>query len=366
MKNRKMFVLAVIVLTVALLACGIGGAKETEEGPAAPSSGGAQGSQGEATVAEEVEAPEGGAAEQDLNLSNVTEGLGTLNSYKSVYSLKFAGQDAQGQPVEGSLESREEFTKEPRAQRIAITSTGLSSEQAAQSGTFEVITIGDTGYMITQDTDGKTSCISMSSSEDTQLGQGLFSPDVLGGVSGAKYVNTETVNGVKAKHYAWKEGGLAGLGFTSGQGEVWVATDGNYVVKYTAEATGKTVWFGTGEEEGTITVDYNLTEVNGSFQIEPPSDCAGPATDIPVMADAQDKTAFGEMISYSSPSALADVVTFYSAEMPNNGWQPSGEPTQMEGFASLEFTKDNREAQVMITYDTEKQLTNVVITTSTE
>jgi len=43
-----------------------------------------------------------------------------------------------------------------------------------------------------------------------------------------------------------------------------------------------------------------------------------------------------------------------------------GEPTEMEGLATLEFTKDNRKAQVMITCDQDKQITNVIITTGQE
>jgi hypothetical protein len=57
-------------------------------------------------------------------------------------------------------------------------------------------------------------------------------------------------------------------------------------------------------------------------------------------------------------------VQFYKTEMPNNGWQPSGEPTEMEGIAMLEFAKDNRKAQVMITTNQDQPTVNVVITTS--
>jgi len=367
MKNVKMFMLVVTVLALAALACSIGG-------------GGGQPSEGVATLIPGGGVGEGGTpptqetatsalppAEQDLTLSTLTEGLATLKSYKSAFTIKFVGKDQQGQPVNGSLETREEFTQEPKAQRIAFTSIGLSPEQAAQSGTFEMVTIGDTSYLIMQDQDRKRSCIS-TSSEATQPQQGLFTPEMLGGISGAKYVNTETVNGIKTKHYTWKEGGgLVGLGFTSVKGDVWVAVDGNYVVKYMAEATGKgTLFFGSSGEEGTITIEYNLTEVNGSFKIESPAECEAVATDIPIMADAKDKATFSEMVSYTSASAFADVVQFYKKEMPNNGWQPSGEPTEMEGLATLEFTKDNRKAQVMISYDQDKQIANVIITTTQE
>lgn len=368
MKNVKILMLVVIVLALAALACSIGGGggQPSDNGAATPASGGGEGGEIGTSPTKEAATSAPAPAEQDLTLSTLTEGLANLKSYKSTFTIKFVGKDQQGQPVNESWEMREEFTQEPKAQRIAVTSIGLSEEQAAQSGAFEMITIGDTSYMVMQDNDGKRSCISTSSDEATQPEQGLFSPATLGGVSGAKYVKTETANGIKAKHYVWKEGGLVGLGFTSAKGDVWVAVDGNYVVKYTAEATGKGTLFGSTAEEGTITVEYNLTEVNGSFQIEPPAECEAPATDIPIMADAKDKSTFGEMVSYMSASAFADVVEFYKTEMPNNGWQPSGEPTEMEGLATLDFTKDNRKAQVMISYDTDKQITSVLITTSQE
>jgi hypothetical protein len=324
------------------------------------------GAQSEPTPTEAAEATEAPApAEQDLTLSNLTEGLAGLRSYKSTFALKFAGQDEQGQPVNLFWETREEFIQEPRAQRIAVTTSG-SQGQPTQAGTFEWITIGDTSYMVTQDQGGTPSCISVSSDSATPPEQGLFSPNMLGGISDAKYVNTENVNGVQTKHYTWKDsGGLLGMGFSSVNGEAWVAVDGNYVVKYLSQATGKGGFLtGASQAEGTLNVEYNLTEVNGAFSIAPPDGCQTAATDIPVMADAADKSSFGEMTSYSSASAFADVVQFYKTEMPNNGWQPSGEPTEMEGMAVLEFAKDTRKAQVMITSDQGQPKVNVVITTS--
>jgi hypothetical protein len=368
MKNVKILMLVVTVLALAALACSIGGGggQPSDTGAATPVTGGGGGAEVGTSPTQEAATSAPAPAENDLTLSTLTEGLAALQSYKSTFTIQFAGKDAQGQPVNGSFETREEFIQEPRAQRIAFTSIGFSAEQADQSGAFEMITIGDTRYMVMQDQDGKRSCISTSSDEGTQPQQGLFSPDMMGGVSGARYVNTETANGIQAKHYTWQEGGLAGLGFASAKGEVWVAVDGNYVVKYTAEATGKGALFGSTQEEGTIAVEYNLIEVNGSFKIEPPAECEAAATDIPIMADASDKSTFGEIMSYTSASALADVVEFYKREMPNNGWQPSGEPTEMEGLAVLEFTKDNRKAQVMISYDADNKTASVMITTSQE
>ena len=363
MKHVKMLVLVIAILALAALACSIGSRRDVPVQEAAtPEPSQMEG--GESVTAPTEAAPTLAPApeEQDLTMSNLTEGLASLNSYKSALILKFDGKDKQGQAVNATWETHEEFIREPRAQRIAIT----TSESDTQAGAFEMISIGDTNYMITQNQDGTNSCISMSSDTATQSQPGIFTPEMLGSISGAKYVNTESVNWITAKHYAWKEGGgLAGLGFTAVQGEAWVAVDGNYVVKYLSQATGKGALLGrSNEEEGAISLEYNLTEVNGSFSIAPPDGCQTAASDIPVMPDAADKSSFGEMTSYTSASAFADVVQFYKTEMPNNGWQPSGEPTEMEGVAMLDYIKDNRKAQVMITFDQEQQKVSVIITAS--
>jgi hypothetical protein len=183
-----------------------------------------------------------------------------------------------------------------------------------------------------------------------------------GGISDARYVGTETVNGVSAKHYTWKEGSLATFGLASGKGDTWVAVDGGYVVKQTIEATGKGVFLAGTGEEGTTTWEWNVTEPNGSFQIQAPEGCESAAADIPIMADATEKATYGDMISYTSPSAFADVVSFYKTEMPNAGWQASGTPMEAEGFAMLEYTKEERTASLAISLDSSSQKTAVVIT----
>jgi hypothetical protein len=367
MRNLK-FVLPLFAVILALSACGGGGTGDQPSGKetATQPSSGRGGSEATTSPTQEAAGPTTVSAEQDLNLSSLTGGLASLSSYKSTFTMSFVGQDEQSQPVNGTWSMEEDLIQHPRAQRVTMTSAGFSEGQVGQIGTFEVLNIGDMSYMVTQDADGTKSCISMSSSEATNPEQGLFTPDMMGGVSDAKYVGTETVNGMRAKHYTWQESSLPVFGFTSVKGDVWMATDGEFVIKYRAEASGKGALFGSTQEEGTLTVEYNLTDVNGSFTIEAPAECQSAATDIPLMADAQDKTTFGEMISYSSASALADVVAFYQAEMPKNGWQASGEPTLTEEFATLEFTKEGRNAQLMLSYDTDAQMTSVIITTATQ
>jgi hypothetical protein len=360
---KTAFLLLFVVLS--LLSCGGGGAGDQPSDKAtatSPSGGQTYGGATAPTPAQEATEPAVVSGEQDLNLSSLTGGLAGLDSYKSKFTMTFSGKDEQGQPVSGTWTMEEDLTREPLAQRTTMSSTSQLEGEAGQFGSFEVITIGDMSYWIAKEADGVQSCSSMSSGEATNPQEGIFTPDMIGEISDAKYLGTDTVNEVRAKHYAWEENSLPVWGFSGVKGDVWMATDGEYVVKYVAEASGKGMLFGSSQEEGTIRFGYDLTDVNGAFTIEPPAECEVPATDIPIMADAEDKMSFGTTVSYSSPSALADVVAFYQGEMPGNGWQASGEPMAAEGFASLEFTKDGRTAGLMLTYDADAQKTGVLIT----
>jgi hypothetical protein len=360
-----MYALATLVVALlVLVACGAGQQNSTPAATAEPKP--TAGNVAPAATAAPSPTPESAAtaaAEGDLSLDSVTEGLALLSSYKSNYTIRFVGKDAQGQAIDNSIGVAEEFILEPRAQRIVSTSSKSVQGQVIESTRMEMVTIGQTFYISSQAADGKTSCTSLSSSDNTPPEQSL-SPDTWGSVSDAKYVNTETVNGIRAKHYAWKEGSLVGFGWLSGKGETWVAVDGGYVVKQAIEGTGKGWLAADQTQEGTTTIVYEVTDANRSFEILPPEGCEGPATDIPIMPDALETMQSGEFLGYRSPTALADVVRFYKTEMPAKGWKVSGEPGETEGYSQLTYTKDTRQAVVVLTWESSAQQTTVFVTIS--
>jgi hypothetical protein len=366
MKNLKLFLFVGLVLVMVVAGCGGGGAATT--GPAAaanPTPGTTSNTQG-AARATTLPAAEGASdvtTEQDLSLDSVSEGLTQLRSYKSTLTMRFIGKDSQGQAVDSSWTMQEEFTEQPRAQRVVWTTSESTGGQPAVTSGYEVITIGQSTYMITRDDSGTETCIESSSGDATPPEQ-MLSADMWGSISDAKYVNTETVNGVRAKHYAWDEGTLVTLGYATGKGETWVAVDGGYVVRQLIEFTGKGLFLAGSDEEGTSTWQWDVTDANGSFQIQAPEGCESAATDLPIMAGATDMFTYGDMISYTSGGAFADVVAFYKTEMPNAGWQPSGTPFEGEDFAMLEFTKDERTASVSLSYSASDQTTSVILSVS--
>jgi hypothetical protein len=374
-KHIKWFTLVIVVLAMAALACNAGKAPATEVAATAPPAAvGPTAVQPTAVAPAETATVEAvptvavvttTADEEELSLESITEGLAQLGCYKSSFTAQFVGKDAQGKAVDNTWVMAEEFILEPRAQHVVYVNSRSSEGRVVESSRMEMMTIGQTTYLITQESDGTTSCISISSTDASPASQGL-SPDMWGGVSNAKYVNTETVNGIRAKHYTWKEGSYAGYGWLTGKGETWVAEEGGFVVKQVLEGTGAGFLVADSTHEGTTTVEYQVTDVNGSFKILPPAECEGPSTDIPVLADAVEKMTFGDMISYRTPTSFADVASFYSERMVAAGWQASGEPTEMEGYAQFSYTKDTRTAMVMLTLDTSTQETTVFIQVTKE
>ena len=363
MKNLRLLAFAALVLVMVVAACGGGGtAAKPTEGVSATTEA-TPGSQANATKVVAVqptsEAAGGQATEESANLGTVSEGLAGLKSYKSSLSMRFSGTDASGQAVDNSWTMTEEFIANPPAQHVSWSSSESTGGQPPTVGSWESISVGQTAYWITTDSSGEKTCMTATSSE--AIPSQVLSPDLWGNISDATFTGTETVNGVSAKHYVWNQSSILGWGFAGGKGETWVAVDGGYVVKQRIEATGKGVFLAGTDETGTTTWEWDLTDANGSFEITAPAGCESAASGMPMMADATDQSTFGDMITYNSASAFADVVSFYKAEMPKAGWQPSGTPTEMEGLASLEFAKEGSTATVLITWDDGKKQTSVVI-----
>ncbi len=365
---KKRSVLFVALMLVALIAAACGG------GAAPVPSGGAKAAPTEKPTEKPAQQPiqppqNAPAASANPNsnqpdLKDVTEGLDTLNSYKATFSMSFEGTD-NGQLKTGSFQSVEEFVKDPAAKRTTITGMNALANNATvqpEDNTMQMIQVNGKEYIIT----GKT-CLQQTSTEAPQAAS-MFKPSsIIGDIRGAQYIGDETVNGLPTKHYQTDVSGIEALGYVSAQGEVWVAQPGSYVVKYTFQATGKDQFFGNSNSEGTIKWSYEINEVNQPIDIQPPTDCAGAAEDIPVMPDAKDQSSIGQMSTYNTPSKFEDVAAFYAKEMPAKGWtenKDSGFSTQ--GAAQTVYTKDNRTVTIMITADQSSGNTSVLITEETK
>ncbi len=372
----KKLIPIVVVITIALLvlsACG-GGAAPAPSGGAqtAPTEAAAQPAVQptekliEKPAAQPTAAEAAAATPEALDLANVSAGLGDLNSYKASFNMTFEGQD-NGQPKTSTFSYTEEFVKDPAAKRTVITSMGALLGGSAGtptpdqgSGSIESIEVGGKQYSKMGDI-----CTQVTADSGPQANTMMDPNSIIGDVRGAQRVGNETVNGVPTVHYKIDATGLQALGYLNSDGDVWVADPGNYVVKYTfqATATGKESFFGSAMGEGTVKWDYEVTNVNQPITIQAPENCGGAAQDIPMMTDAQEQAAFGGMSTYSTASKFADVAAFYQKEMKAQGWtETEGTGMSTEGMSMKSYTKDGRTVQIVITADTSSGKTTVMIT----
>jgi hypothetical protein len=207
-------------------------------------------------------------------------------------------------------------------------------------------------------------CITTSTEGNTPEQSPPYSPDTwLTGsdTSSAKRIQPdETVNGVLAQHYRLTEAESAAfMGLSNYVLDVWIAQDGNYPVKQTMSADG-TLLFGSGAS-GHMEWTYDLLDANGPVSITQPEGCEAPAgSDFPKMADAESVSSFGTVLTYTTPSTMADVVAFYNAQLPGLGWTAGTVNSDFPGFTTMEFTKDGQKASITIT-ESEGTPTNVLI-----
>ncbi len=366
MKRQSMVMLVVAVLSIAALACSaLGGSgkvselaatakavatdvKSAESGTPAP----------KATATKPGSPTSAPGSDGGLSLQSRDAGLDKLKSYKMKWLAEWKATDSSSTESTG-WNWVEEYSSDPAA--LHWNWNIADSTDKTKNTQMEAWQVGNTMYIQTAGADGKKSCISMSSDDKSnQLTKGLFNPNMLGSVSDAKYVGTDTVNGVKAKHYKYDEKSASLFGAAKVSGEIWVAVDGGFVVKETVNWSGAAGLFGANSKaKGDGKWTWELSDVNQPITIQPPEGCGGAASDIPVMKDATEKSSFGDMITYKTASKVVDVVGFYKQQMPAKGWDLEGEPEVTDESASLNFTKDDQKAQVMLSVDQGK--TQVVI-----
>ena len=363
---KKLISLVAVIMIAALVLAACGGAPTTA--PAATrqpveSKPAAQPTQPPAQKPAVVDNPT--ATPEELEVANVTAGLGELNSYKATFTMTFEGRE-NDQPKTGTMSFTEEFVKDPPAKRTIMSGLGAmfggdnTPTPDQSSAGIESIEVGGKQYskmggICTQGT--------ATSGPQANI---MWDPDsIIGGVRGAQRVGSETINGIPSVHYKVNTANANPLGLVNSTGDVWVADPGNYVVKYTlqATATDAVTVLGNVLGEGTIKWDYEVTEVNQPINIQPPENCGGAAEDIPMMSDAQDQAAMGGMNTYSSPSAFKDVTAFYEKEMKASGWtETEGSGMSTEGMSMKNYTKDGRTIQVVIAADSSGGQTTVMIT----
>jgi len=316
-----------------------------------------------APEAEATEAPSNSTG--GFSVDNLDNNLDKLKSYREHVVYAYEGKDDKGNLSKGGLDLIQEVVVAAKDQHIKMTSTdaGNASTTGNAGKAYETFQVGGSTYIFNNTGGADSSCTSFSSSSSPASDPtAMFQPrDFLGRLQAATLVKKgENVNGIAADHYAASDKDFGTGLFTSAKGDIWVAQDGGWVVKYSGEATGKSAFFGAGGTDGKITWDYNIEDANKIDKITLPPECAAskPAEDIPVPANATEKGNLGNMVTFKSPDDVAKVSEFYRTKLSADGWKEA--EGGIEGMMS--FTKASRTLTLMISKNDSGGGANVVIT----
>lgn len=274
-----------------------------------------------------------------FNYAQPAAGLSDLSSYKAILTLSFNGTEA-GQTSQWSRTYVMLTDKDAAVRQLTMEKSGQVSDPEAE-------------YMAEADGAayerlGENACNANVIDPENSLGERLEPAGFLTGVFGAEEAGSETMNGITANHYTFDERALGQLEIAKSTGEIWVASDGGYLVKYVLTTTGTSDFFGEGIE-GTLTWDYELTDVNQPVSIELPADCPAGMVNVPKLPDASNVVDEPGMLMYDTSSSLADAAAFYQEQLPDFGWELFGEPTITETIVLMDLIQGDQNLSVIIT-----------------
>jgi hypothetical protein len=248
-----------------------------------------------------------------FNLFTPIEGLSDLSSYRATLSVSFDGTNS-GQPEQWSRVYTLLVTQSPSARQLTI------DNPEDDDGQVYMAEVNNISY---ERRDG-SNCFANPVEAEGAFAEQWELAGFLDSVMGADEAGAETVNDVDTNHYTFDESAQGASGIADSTGELWVASDGGYLVRYTLTTTGSADYFGEGIE-GTMTWDYELTDVNQPVVIEIPEDCPPPLLNVPVMPDASDVFQMPGSMSYTTSSTVQEVAAFYE-EQAASGGQPANPP----------------------------------------
>ncbi len=272
-----------------------------------------------------------------------TVGMAELTSYKATLTRSFKGTK-DGKDIEWSSTHVLISTKQPTARILTIVTTPEPGEGepillAEMNGT--AFQLGSDGSCVTSFLDPTNSLIDRSDPIAS-----------ITGVIGAEEAGHETVNGMEADHYRFDERALGDKNIKS-NGELWVASQGGYLVRYLLTTTGDEDYFGE-KTKGSLSIEYELTEVNQLAELLAPEGCPQGIIDAPQLADATIITNVPGLLEYESASSVAEATAFYQEQLSSMGWEPQGDPDLRDTFTFLNYIKGEQQLSVIITQNENK------------
>jgi hypothetical protein len=274
-----------------------------------------------------------------FNLQDPKEGFATLSSYTATLILSFDGTEA-GQPKKWSKTYVMLYSKDPSLRQLTIEKTGDNSNP-------------DQVYMAELDgavyeQRGTNACFANVIEAGNSISDQFEPAGFLSGIIGAEEAGTEKVNDMAANHFSFDEKAIGQSEGTQSKGELWVASNGGYILKYLLTTKGNADYFGDGIE-GTLTWDYELTNIDQPVTVILPEGCPPGLVNALLLPDAANVLSRPGILTYDTTSSLPDITAFYQKEIPTLGWLIDGEPTITDDTVLLDYLRGEETLSVIVT-----------------
>ncbi|MCP4425568.1 MAG: hypothetical protein GY803_13825 [Chloroflexi bacterium] len=305
-----------------------------------------------------------------LQLSTINEL--PFDSYRLTLALDFTGVKADGEEVNQIMSADFAFSTEPPANSMSITFTGIEEDMGMDS--IEMAQIEETTYMVIPE----MGCITTQGEDmfqDNPFAEMLAPDEFLQNLEDAQYEGEETVNGILTLHYSIDKEALQTTGdneLESGEGHLYIAKDGGFLVRMVMDATGKIDFFEEGvDQDGDMHIEINLTNVDEPVDIVMPAGCEGEAagggSEFPMVDDAYEISSFGGVVSYKTALTTEEVLAFYDEALAAEGWTKDEDGSFVGGGSALvSFTREDESLNLTIGPDDDTGDTFVVLLSEME
>ena len=268
-----------------------------------------------------------------FTLGPTTAGLAGLAGYTATLTVAFTGTNA-GQPSAWTNVYTMAVSKAPKARQLTTSSPSPADPDRVYRAEVDGVS-----YTKRADKPCAASVIDASgSTSGSPLADSLEPASQLSTAVGADPAGAEDANGVPANHYRFDEHALAQSGVAVSKGDVWVATTGGYLVKYTSTTTAKSELLGDGIE-GTLTYDYELTGIGQPAVVSLPDDCPAGLVTAPMPPGATNVANAPGSSSFDTAASPTDVMSFYQGQLAPLGWTPNDDLVVDDTSAHLSFVQ---------------------------
>jgi hypothetical protein len=323
----------------------------------------------EPTEAETTEENTGlfsGLFPESLTVRDTVQQFDTLNSYEMTMMISTTVSETT-QVVEATIQ----VSTDPAASYMTFSFSGF--DEAIGASSMSMTQVDGITYMNMFE----FGCVTSSEGDLTEDFNMLDANDFLAEVGEANLVGEETINGIETLHYTFDESAITdgSTEYDWAQGDVYIAKEGNFVVRFQVEGEGPVAAVGFVLEEtedatqvptmGLTQVEMNLTNINEPVNITIPEECensGAAASEFPVLEDAYESSSFGGIVTYKTATSFADAVAFYQDSLAADGWTYDESSFILENSTALmNFDKDGRSLTVTITEETGTDAFTVVL-----